>query len=151
MTKPKAPPKPPADDPTPRAVRARVLADAAMRGDTVAAEAADVPVRTLRWWRHELANDHELDRLYAVHLKHLASKWQPAIARLVNAAATKLVEKIEADQVDALDLVGILRTSGEILVTHGALAPEEDPDAGHAGSRAGEEANARPPAPETKH
>lgn len=146
MRKSKDPPAP-----VTRAARARILADAAMRGDRPAAEAAGVTAKTIQQWRHDLATDHELDRLYAAHTKRMADGWQPSAARSLAKALEALDRKVDNDQLNAFELVSVVRTVGELLVTHGALAPEEDPDARDAGPGAGEEANARPPAPETKH
>lgn len=141
----------PADDPTPRAARARILADAAMRGDKQAAQASGVNVRTLHWWRNQLATDTELDRLYEAYRRRMAAAWQPSAGLALAKASEKLAGMMDRDELDAMMLLAVARTFGEILVTQGALSPEEDTDARHAGSSGSGATEARPPAPETKH
>ncbi len=151
MTKPKGPPSPPPNDTTPRVVRARVLADAALRGDAAAAEANGVNVRTLRWWRFQLAEDVELATLYEVHVRRMADAWRADAATTLGKALRAIGRKIDDNVLDPFELVSVVRTIGEIFVTESALAPESDPDAGHAGAGASDPAQAGSASPSTRH
>jgi len=142
-------PKPKAADATPVAVRARALAEAAIRGDRETAEAYGVALMTLRVWRHRLGDDPALAAMYEAHARRLADTWRPAVTGGLVAAVEELRKRLPGMD-DAL-LLGAVRALGEINVTNAALAPQEVPDARDAGQGAGVAAEAGPPPPETAH
>lgn len=113
--------------------RARILAEATFEADGVVALRHDTSPRTIGYWRNQLlrCDDPELTKAYQAAVRELDRGWRHEATATLVAGLRALRSKLNAGQLNARELLELVRTLGEVRVEADALAPPmpEDEDA----------------------
>lgn len=113
------------------AFRAELLAEADRSSAAAVSRKYGVHPDTIRNWRRDLEEDHELARLYAETVQRLHEEWQKPLVEVMHASLARMMDLIpNIGAEDLRVLLDVVREIGSLKVQADALVP---PSTGKAG------------------